>query len=106
MSSVQPGLLEVSTSDKDPTGVDLTTAELKAFQDNWSKGSPCPERTFSSFSRIAVFMKVVRIPTFRLSRNVCCLEAGLQHARCPAKRRGRYLVAMRLTNTPLWLYFR
>ena len=42
----------------------------------------------------------------RLSRNVCCSEAGLQHARCPAKRRGRYLVAMRLTNTPLWLYFR
>jgi hypothetical protein len=48
----------------DPTGVDLTTAELKAFQDNWSKGSHCPERTFSSFSWIAVFMKVVRIPTF------------------------------------------
>jgi hypothetical protein len=44
--------------------VDLTTAELKAFQDNWSTGPPCPERTFSSVSWIAVFMKAVRIPTF------------------------------------------
>jgi hypothetical protein len=50
--------------DKDPAGVDLTNAELKAFQDNWSKGSLCPERTFSSFSWIAAFTKVVRIPTF------------------------------------------
>src|SRR4029077_4551947 len=64
MPCPQPGLLEASTSDMDPTGVDLTTAELRAFQDNWSKGSPCPEHTFSSFSWIAVFMKVVRIPTF------------------------------------------
>src|SRR6266849_5970795 len=64
MRCPQPGLLEVSTSDKDPTGVDLTNAELKAFQHNWSKGSPCPERTFSSFSWIAAFTKVVRIPTF------------------------------------------
>ena len=29
-----------------------------------SKGPPCPERTFSSVGRIAVFRKVVRIPTF------------------------------------------
>ncbi len=32
--------------------------------------------------------------------------AGLQHAPCPAKPRGRHIVPMRLRNTPLWLYFR
>jgi hypothetical protein len=42
----------------------------------------------------------------RLSRNVCWSQAGLQHARCTAKPRGRHIVPMRLTNTPLWLYFR
>src|SRR6266566_2938389 len=42
----------------------------------------------------------------RLSRNVCCSEAGVQHASCPAKPSDRHIVPMRLTNTPLWLYFR
>ncbi len=42
----------------------------------------------------------------RLSRNVCCSEAGFQQARCRAKPRGRHIVPMRLRNTPLCLYFR
>jgi hypothetical protein len=42
----------------------------------------------------------------RLSRNVCWSQAGLQHARCTAKPRGRHILPMRLTKTPLWLYFR
>src|SRR5947199_4609540 len=42
----------------------------------------------------------------RLSRNVCCSEAGLQHARYPSKPRGRQMVPMILRNMPLWLYFR
>src|SRR6266849_1311202 len=106
MRCPQPGLLEVSTSDKDPTGVDLTNAELKAFQDNWSKGSPCPERTFSSFSWIAAFTKVVRIPTFSPFTQRLLFGSWTPACRRRAKPRGRHMVPMRLTNTPLWLYFR
>ncbi len=36
----------------------------------------------------------------------CCSEAGLQHARYPAKPREFHMVPMIFRNTPLWLYFR
>lgn len=42
---------------------------------------------------------------FRLSRNVCWPKAGLPHAARRNATRG-HMVPMRLTNTPLWLYFR
>jgi len=42
----------------------------------------------------------------RLSRNVCWSQAGLQHADCTAKPRGRHIAPTILRNTPLWLYFR
>src|SRR5258708_40369635 len=102
----QQRLLEVSTLDRGPTGVDIATVEPKAFQDNWSKGLLCPERAFFTVSWIAVSGGCFISPHLRLSLNFCCSEAGLQHARYPAKPRECHMVPMIFTNTPLWLYFR
>jgi len=71
-----------------------------------SKGLLCPEHTFSTVSWIAVSGGCFVSPHLLLSHNFCCSEAGLQHARYPAKPRECHMVPMRFTNTPLWLYFR
>ncbi len=60
------------------------------------------------------FTYSLRVPTFGKCQKKSWYQyiffwkrgAGLQHAPCPAKSRGRHIVPMRLTNMPLWLYFR
>ena len=75
----------------------------------WNEG--CPSRSFvmdhtdGASVHLATRKGVLHPDLFAFHASFCS-EAGLQHARCPAKPRGRHIVPMRLTNTPSWLYFR
>ena len=43
---------------------------------------------------------------FRLSGKRLLVESGTPACHCAAKPHGRHRVPIKLTNTPLWLYFR
>jgi hypothetical protein len=78
-------------------------SHLEGIPKDWREWHPSirkarllSESLFNSWSEALLFRTLA---TLRL-------DVPVQHARCPAKPNDRHIVPMRLTNTPLWLYFR